>query len=204
MRVIVPFDPANPNTRLSAVLSTEERRDFAAAMLADVLDTVRAAGGTPEVLSTAPLDADAPVHVDERSLSTAVDDALGDGLPAAVVMADLALATPGALESLFDTPGDIVVAPGRGGGTNALVVRTPDFAVDYHGLSFRDHLAAADEADATVRTVDSFRLAVDVDERADLLDVLVHGDGPAVEWLEDAGFAVRVEDGAPVVVCDED
>lgn len=204
MRVIVPFDPANPNTRLSSVLSPDERREFATTMLADVLDTVRAAGGVPEVLATAPVDTDAPVQVDERSLSTAVTDALADGLPAAVVMADLALATPAALESLFDTTADVVIAPGRGGGTNALVVRTDDFTADYHGLSFRDHVAAADVAGASVRTVDSFCLAVDVDERADLLDALVHGEGSAVEWLRDAGFRVGVEDGAPVLVREDD
>jgi 2-phospho-L-lactate guanylyltransferase len=203
MRVIVPFDPANPNTRLAAVLAPDERRDFADAMLAGVLDSVRAAGGRPEVLATAPVDADAPLCVDDRSLSAAVNAALAGDLPAAVVMADLALATPATIEALFETDADVAIAPGRGGGTNALVVRSPDFAVDFHGVSFRDHVAAAAAAGATVETVDSFRLAVDVDERADLLDVLVHGDGAAVEWLREAGFAVEVEDGAPVLVRDE-
>jgi 2-phospho-L-lactate guanylyltransferase len=203
MRVIVPFDPANPNTRLSAVLEPDERRDFAAAMLTDVIETVRAAGGSPAVLATAPVETDAPVQVDERSLSAAVNDALAHETLAGVVMADLALATPATIESLFEADGDVAIAPGRGGGTNALVVRSPEFAVDFHGVSFRDHVAAAEAAGASVETVDSFRLAVDVDERADLLDVLVHGDGPAVEWLHDAGFAVQVEDGTPVLVRDE-
>lgn len=200
MRVIVPFDPSNPNSRLAAVLSPDERRDFAEVMLADVLRTVREAGGSPAVLSTAPVDVDAPVTVDDRSLSVGVNDALAESLPTAVVMADLALATPESLEALFATDGDVVIAPGRGGGTNALVVRAEAFAVDYHGVSFRDHVAAAEGVDADLATVDSFHLAVDVDERADLLDVLVHGEGPAVEWLRDAGFRVESEEGAPRVV----
>ena len=203
MRTLVPFDPTNPNTRLSALLSEDERRAFATAMLADVLDSVRRAGGTPTVLASAPLDGDvdAPVTVDDRPLSVAVNDALA-ALPAAVVMADLALATPEAVQRLYDADGDVVVAPGRGGGTNALVVRHPDFDVDYHGVSFRDHLAAADAAGATVETVDSFRLAVDVDEPTDLLDVLVHGSSEAADWLRDAGFRVTVGDGTPTVVRD--
>ncbi|MFB6269126.1 MAG: 2-phospho-L-lactate guanylyltransferase [Halobacterium sp.] len=212
MRVIVPFDPSEPNTRLSSLLSPVERREFAAAMLADVLAAVRGAGGNPEILASAPLDdaptavrdaaAGVPVTVDDRTLSAAVNAALDEGLPAAVVMADLALADADALADLFDTEGDVVVAPGRGGGTNALVVRSDAFAVDYHGVSFRDHVEAAERVGASVTTVDSFRLAVDVDAAADVLDVLVHGDGRAADWLRDAGFRVAVEDGAPTVVRD--
>jgi 2-phospho-L-lactate guanylyltransferase len=233
MRVIVPFDPSDPNTRLSSLLSPAERREFAAAMLRDVLVAVRDAGGQPTVLSTTPFDevstthdeastthdeastthdeastssgeagdpSDVAVTVDDRSLSVAVNDALADDLPAAVVMADLALATPAALSALFGTEGDVVIAPGRGGGTNALVVRHPDFAVDYHGVSFTDHVDAAEAVGAAVSTVDSFRLAVDVDEPADVLDLLVHGDGAAAAWLRDAGFRVAVEDGDQTVV----
>jgi 2-phospho-L-lactate guanylyltransferase len=230
MRVIVPFDPSDPNTRLSSLLSPAERREFATAMLRDVLAAVREAGGQPTVLSTTTLDeaptsrddsptnrdeaptgrdengdassvvADVPVTVDDRPLSTAVNDAIAEELPAAVVMADLALATPTALSRLFATEGDVVIAPGRGGGTNALVVRHPDFAVDYHGVSFADHVDAAEAVGASVSTVDSFRLGVDVDEPADVLDLLVHGDGAAAAWLRDAGFRVAVEDGDPTVV----
>ncbi|CQH60631.1 2-phospho-L-lactate guanylyltransferase [Halobacterium hubeiense] len=201
MQTLVPFDPTNPNTRLSALLSEDERRAFATEMLSDVLDAVRRAGGEPVVLASAPLDGDvdAPVTVDDRPLSVAVNDALA-ALPAAVVMADLALATPEAVQRLYDAGGDVVVAPGRGGGTNALVVRHRDFDVDYHGVSFRDHLAAADAAGAAVETVDSFRLAVDIDEPTDLLDVLVHGNRGAADWLRDAGFRVAVDDGTPTVV----
>jgi 2-phospho-L-lactate guanylyltransferase len=201
MRTVVPFDPRNPNSRLSSVLSADQRREFAAALLADVLDAVRAAGGSPEVLASAAVDRDvaAPVTVDSRSLSAAVNGALDDGLPCAVVMADLALATPDALGRLYGTDADVGIAPGTEGGTNALAVRTPAFSVDYHGASFADHTAAADAAGASVETVDSFRLAVDVDDAGDLVDVLVHGDGRATDWLRDAGFEVGVRDGDPVV-----
>ncbi|UVE50697.1 2-phospho-L-lactate guanylyltransferase [Haloferax larsenii] len=202
MRVVVPFGAQSPKTRLAPLLDGAERRDFAVAMLRDVLDAVCDAGGTPLVLADAPLDApiDAPVAVDDRPLTDAVNNQLAAGTPVAVVMADLALATPEALTRLFETAGDVVAAPGLGGGTNALVVRHPDFSVDYHGASIADHRRLADEAGATFVEVDSLRLAVDVDEPADFVDVLLHGEGRAHEWVVDAGIRLQRGDGRVGVV----
>jgi 2-phospho-L-lactate guanylyltransferase len=196
MRVLVPYDAERPKTRLGDVLDADERAAFAAAMLHDVLDAVRAAGHEPTVLATAPVAVDAPVTVDERPLTPAVNGALvaADG-PRAVVMADLALATPRTVGRLCAADGDVVVAPGRGGGTNALVVRHPAFRVDYHGASYLDHLRAARAVGATVREVDSFRLGTDVDDPDDLADLLVHGDGAARDWLRDAGFRLATGGG---------
>lgn len=205
MRVVVPFAVETPKTRLGDVLDADERADFAAAMLADVLAAIRATGNEPAVLATAPVEVDAPVSVDDRALTEAVNAALAatDG-PVAVVVADLAIATPAALERLFTAGGDgggdgstadVAIAPGRAGGTNGLVVRHPDFRVDYHGASYLDHRRIADSIGAEVAVVDSHRLATDVDTRADLVEVLLHGEGRALEWLEDAGFELAVEGG---------
>ncbi|QPV64372.1 2-phospho-L-lactate guanylyltransferase [Halosimplex litoreum] len=204
MRVVVPFAPERPKTRLAPVLDEAERVAFARAMLDDTLsalstlDRERGVSVDPLVLSTAPLDCDAPVVVDDRSLTEAVNDHVpaddGDA-PVAVVMADLALATPDALGRLFEPEADVVIAPGRGGGTNAVVVRAPEFRVDYHGASVRDHREIAREAGLSVAHVDSFRLATDVDEPADLVEVVLHGTGAAAAWLHDAGFSVVTADG---------
>lgn len=202
MDVLVPFSATRPKTRLSDTLTADERRAFARTMLDDVLAAVADAGGSPRVLATDQVDVDVPVTVDDRSLTTAVNDALADSTPVAVVMSDLALATPRVLSSLFATDGDVVIAPGRGGGTNALVVRDPDFTVDYHGASCRDHREGAAAVDATVREFDSHRLATDVDERADLAELLLHGEGAARDWLVDAGFEVAVDEGRVGVVRD--
>ncbi|MFB6160452.1 MAG: 2-phospho-L-lactate guanylyltransferase [Haloferacaceae archaeon] len=206
MRVLVPFDADRPKTRLAEVLDGAERRAFARAMLRDVLAAVRGAGEDPDVLATAPVEwagepPDAPVTVDDRPLTAAVNAALDDaGRPLGVVMADLPLLTPAGVERARAATGDVVVAAGRGGGTNALVVRHPDFRVDYHGASYLDHLRAARSAGASVRELDSRRFATDVDEPADLVEVLVHGDGAAVEWLRDAGFRLDAGDGRVDVV----
>jgi len=197
MRVVVPFGADRPKSRLSPVLDPEERQVLARTMLDDVLDALASAGHEPTVVATAPVECDAPVEVDDRPLTDAVDDRLPDvgDEPVAVVMADLALATPEALDRLFAPDADVVFAPGRGGGTNALVVRHPDFHVDYHGASIRDHREIARTVGAGRATVDSFRLATDVDEPADLVEVLLHAEGRAATWLREAGFTVTATDG---------
>ena len=198
MHVVVPYTTREPKSRLAGVLAPDERRAFARAMRDDVVAAVRAAGETPTVLTTEPLDdgVDAPVVVDDRPLTPAVNAILAEEAESAVgvVMADLPLATPDALARLFESDGDVVVAPGRGGGTNALVVRDPAFRVDYHGASYRDHRRIAADAGLSVAVVDSMRLATDVDEPADLAEVLLHGEGAARAWLTDAGFELAVAD----------
>ena len=201
MRVIVPYAPHKPKTRLANTLSVNERMEFADAMLADVLATVRATNHKPEVLATAPIKAEATVIVDDRSLTTAVNAVLAESEEiVTVVMADLALATPDTLERLFETNGEVVLAPGRRGGTNALVARHPEFRVDYHGTSYLDHLEIAREVGAEVGVVDSHRLATDVDEREDLAEVLIHGSGESYEWLKSSGFSLSADGGRVNVV----
>ena len=195
MRTIVPFDATTPKTRLDPLLDVEERGAFARAMLDDVLGALAPTSADPVVLSTAPVDCEARVEVDDRPLTEAVNDHLAERPTAvAVVMADLALATPASLERLFDPDADVTLVPGRGGGTNALVARDPAFRVDYHGASYRDHRHIAEAAGASVATVDSFRLSTDVDEPSDLVEVLLHAsDGEAGSWLADRGFEVTIE-----------
>ncbi len=202
MRVVVPFDATRPKTRLDPVFDPAERDAFARAMLRDVLATLEAAAGVGglEVLATAPVDVDAPVTVDERPLTPAVNDALDAGGATAVVMADLALATPGAVGRLLETGGDVVLVPGRGGGTNALVARTPDFRVDYHGVSYRDHRRIAREVGAEVGAVDSYRLSTDVDDPEDLPEVLLHGGDESRAWLRERGFRLEASEGRVAAV----
>lgn len=202
MDVLVPFAATEPKTRLSPALEPDERTVFARAMLLDVCDAVDAAGVDPTVLSTAPIDCPWPVAVDDRPLSEAVNDRLDP--PAAVVMADLPLATGDVVERLLGMDADVGLAPGLGGGTNALVNRHPEFSVDYHGASIRDHRRIAREVGATTATVDSYRLAVDVDEPGDLVELFLHGEGRARDWLVDAGFEIEPTNGRVVAVRPDD
>ncbi len=135
---VIPFRPVNPKTRLSGLLSQAEREAFARAMLADVVGAVRAAGLDPIVLSTHPYDCPG---VEVRVAPAGLSDALNALLPTLegpvlVIMADLPLATPEAVRRIAGAPADVAIAPGRGGGTNAIHIRdTTQFHVDYYEIS---------------------------------------------------------------------
>jgi len=200
MRSIIPFAAVDAKTRLASVLDADERAAFSRVMLDAVVETVIEAGHEPTVLSTAPLDeptrpASTSVVVDDRPLTTAVNDQLAADSPTLVVMADLPLATADDIHRLTESNADVTLAPGLGGGTNAMVIREPAFRVDYHGASYLDHRAAATDLGATVETVDSRRLATDIDEPDDLAEILIHGDGAARAWLVAAGFELDAGDG---------
>jgi len=190
MRVYIPFDPRDPKTRLSSVLDDDERVELSFAMLEDVYEAVSETSHSPVVLSTLPLEREPvrgfDIEVCSKPLTPAVNAVLEkEEVPVAVVVADLPLVTPAAVELLFAHDEDFVVAPGRGGGTNAFVTRLPDFRVDYHGTSFLDHLEAAHELGADVGVVDSFRLLTDADEPEDLVEVLLHGEGRAAGFVRE-------------------
>lgn len=197
MRVLVPFDPRDPKSRLAPILSENERQEFARTMLKDVIEAIRETGITPEVLTPTRIEVrGASILVDDRPLSAAVNatlDATAD--PTAVVMADLPLITPSACSRLFEAQGKVVLARGLGGGTNALVTRHPDFEVDYHGTSYYDHLQATENSNISVTELDSFRFAVDIDQPEDLVEILLHGDGQARKWLTSRGFRLYTGDG---------
>jgi 2-phospho-L-lactate guanylyltransferase len=77
--------------------------------------------------------------------------------------------------------------------------------VDYRGASYRDHRRIAAAAGLSVEVVDSHRIATDVDEPADLAELLIHaeadaegggsGGDEAARWLRDAGFELDAAGG---------
>lgn len=209
MRVYVPYKPENAKSRLSPTLTPGERSELSWAMLSDVCRCIEATGNEPVVLTTREIDFDTETRVSEASLSEAVNATIRDaeptsGSPVAVVLADLGLVTPESVSKLFEPDTDVVLAPGRRCGTNALLTRSPAFSVDYHGTSFLDHRNGARRDGLTVDTIDSYRLGTDIDEPTDLVELLVHGRGGAKRYLEErfelAGEDIELERVAGQVV----
>ncbi|MEI6840426.1 MAG: 2-phospho-L-lactate guanylyltransferase [Methanomicrobiales archaeon] len=198
IEAVVPFKPVNPKSRLSSVLSTAERELFAEAMLTDVVLSLKEAGCIPFILSTVPLHcAHAEVKVSADELNPALNRLIGSTSgPLLIIMADLPLVTPGVVRRIISTPSDIALGPGRGGGTNAIFIKDRSrFHVDYYGASFIKHQKIADQAGLSCDTVDSFRLHTDVDEREDLVELMIHGHGKAVNFLKSCGFSLLIEKG---------
>lgn len=198
IRIVVPFKLDNAKSRLAPALNPEERRLLAFAMLRDVLDSVLGFGPAT-VLSRPGLDAaevgrDVEIQESELDLNDALNAFIAAeqsrGWPSSIliVMADLALLTQGEVAGIVRCPGDVVLCPGRGGGTNMILIRSPQFRTCYRGLSFPKHLDYARKAGLEATVFESFRAGSDIDCPEDLAEVLLHGRGRARKTLESLGF----------------
>ena len=192
MRILIPFKASNPKSRLSGILTAEERKKLAKLMLLDVIDVVRDFGQVV-VVSPLKLDVDVEIVVDSSDLDSVVNREMTN-VPVAVVMSDLPLLNHATLARFFSTEGDVVIAPGRKGGTNMLLVRKAGFRVSYHYGSFFKHLNFARQKGFRVSVFDSFFSSVDIDDESDLLELLLHGSGKrSSEFLREIGFMVKFE-----------
>lgn len=204
IQVVIPFKLDGAKSRLAPLLSLEERVGLAQAMLKDVTLTVSSAG--PVIILSRSghnhcLMPHARVIECDLDLSDALNSLIDNwqkkGWPAhlLIVMADLPLITERDVEGMIHTEGDVVIAPGRGGGTNLLLIRNPFFRVSYHELSFLKHLDLAEKRGLLVSVYYSYRCGCDMDEVSDLPEVLLHGHGLAKEWLEEMGFILSAGKG---------
>lgn len=194
--VVIPYKPINPKTRLSCILTEQERQNFAYMMLRDVVNAVRNAGCSPLILATADVKLDdVPVQILEEGLNETINGFCeGNDEPLAIVMADLALADRSSILSLLTSGGDMAIAPGRGGGTNAIYVRSAKtFQARYYGMSFEKHVNYGTDTGLMVKIIDSFRLYCDIDEQDDLIEVFIHNKGYSRNWLVEQGFEIAMK-----------
>lgn len=186
MKAIVPFKVANAKSRLSSLLSEEERTCLSRLMLKDITKTLSAAGVEVTLLTTAPFEwDDARVVVSEKELNAALNEYLStQSDPVMIVMSDVPLITVKNVRDMCDSKADLVITPGRGGGTNVQLIRHPDrYHVDYYGASFLDHVRIARENGLTIEVFDSFNVSSDIDEIGDLVELYIHSQGAAAEYL---------------------
>ena len=198
VHIVIPFKARGAKSRLSSLLNPPERRLFAFAMLRDVLRAVLAQGratilSRPE-LRIEEVGMDAEIVESELELNDALNSLIskevGRGWPSdiLIVMADLALLREKEVKEILDCQGDVVLCPGRGGGTNMILIRNPKFRTCYHGLSFPKHMAYAQQSKLDISVFESFRAGCDIDEPQDLAEVLLHSEGEAKKALEMMGF----------------
>jgi 2-phospho-L-lactate guanylyltransferase len=198
VRIIVPFKPNGAKSRLSSVLSPEERRLFAFAMLGDVLNIAEGFGEIT-ILSRSGFNEFLPIRgfeivESERDLNDALNELIelnsemGWPYDLLIVMADLALITREDFHGILQTNGDVVLSPGRGGGTNMILIRDLRFRTCFEGISFLKHYESAQQQGLVVGIFASYRSGCDIDEPSDILEVLLHGKGGAKILLQSWGF----------------
>lgn len=153
---VVPFKSSGCKTRLSSILSGEQRWLLAVAMLRDVLRSLRSIGmvtvlARPGMSGDLIADLNASLRFSELELGDAlnelIDENAASGWPAdlLIVMADLPLIREEDVLGIVGVPGGVVLAPGRGGGTNMILIRDGRFRTRYMGLSFAKHQREAEE-----------------------------------------------------------
>ena len=204
MKIVVPFKRKNAKSRLAGILTPDERDTLAMNMLRDVmgaLDGFEVDLLTSSMLSNTDVDFSSCILLSDYGLNEALNEYLDsraeqDNDSVMIVMADLPLISSKHISEIAGLDADVVIAPGKGGGTNILYIKDPSgFHVDYYGASFLDHLRIARESGASVEVYDSFAVSTDIDEPDDLVELLMHGDGNASRMLTDYGFDVAVRDG---------
>ncbi|HQJ62573.1 MAG TPA: 2-phospho-L-lactate guanylyltransferase, partial [Methanothrix soehngenii] len=146
IHVIIPFKAREGKSRLSSALKPAERRLFAFAMLRDVLAAVFGQGRTTilsrQEFRAEELGIDVEILQSELELNDALNSLISHQAdldwPAdiLIVMADLPLLREKEIRGILSCQGDVVLCPGRGGGTNMILIRSPKFRTCYHGLSF--------------------------------------------------------------------
>ncbi len=204
MKIVVPFKRNNAKSRLAGILTPEERDALAMNMLRDVMDALDGFEVdilTPSMLSNQEVDLSPHVLLSDYGLNEALNEYLNsraghDNDSVMIVMADLPLISSKHIKEIAGLDADVVIAPGKGSGTNILYIRDPSgFHVDYYGTSFLDHLRIAHESGSSVEVYDSFAVSTDIDETEDLVELMIHGNGRASRMLADSGFTVAVRDG---------
>ena len=225
-KAIIPFKKERAKSRLGGVLSEKEREEFAVRMLGDVLVALSESEiEEVEIISTCSeeqikedlklelnlesesklnLNVKLTVREDGRELNEVLNEEIKDEKePVLIIMADVPLATPESINEIISREEDVVITPGREGGTNALFLRKPyKFAVSYYGISCLKHIETAKRRDLSYAIHDSFFISTDIDEVDDLIELLIHGRSGgrsrsfSAEYLRGIGVSIHADNNS--------
>ncbi len=185
--VIIPVKRLdNAKSRLSSLLTDDERKQFCIKMLEDVLRTVKSTrrihevvvvSRDPAVLRIAETFGMAYFKEGKTGLNEAVSEAIGwcveRGATSVLVLpADIPLVTPTDLNRMLSLgeKASMVIFPSRSGkGTNALLLTPPNASPTFYGpSSFQRHVQEALKRKISLRRLRSPRIALDIDTIEDL------------------------------------
>ena len=196
--ILLPIkNPDNPKSRLSELMTLDDRRSLAWAMYADVARAIAASGTRASVFVVTGFEA-AREHAlsmgfevlfenEQVSESESVDNAsrilAARGFEAVLRLpGDIPLLRPHDVDELITaeipTPGALMVPSFDGTGTNALM-RTPPklFPSRFGPNSLAHHKEEALRAGAACTVLENPRIALDIDEPSDLRRFMAMGKG---------------------------
>ena len=180
---------------LSEALTLVQRRELVLRMLADVLNAIRGARSIVGTIVVSPDEevlkfarANGAFGVVEpgielnKALKLAVDYAVVEGASSVLILpSDLPLLRGADIENIIamaSPPQDVVIAPSKDNGTNALLLLPPSVInLRFGGESLPSHLAEARRVGIRPRIYRSVNVAIDVDDVEDLLKVETNGLG---------------------------
>jgi len=187
--VIIPVKRLDSaKSRLSPLLTADERKQFCLKMLEDILKTVKSTksinqtvviSNDPEVFHAASKFFAAYLKERKTGLNEAVSEAIGwcieRGATSVLVLpADIPSVTPADLNRMLalGEKASMVISPSRSGkGTNALLLTPPNACPTFYGpCSFQRHLEEASKRRISFRRFRSQRIALDIDTVEDLTD----------------------------------
>ena len=185
--VIIPVKRLdNAKSRLSSLLTDDERKQFCLKMLEDVLRTVKSTKRAHEtvVVSKDPMVSEIAKNFDaaylkerktglNKTVSEAIDWCVKRGATSVLFLpADIPLVAPTDLNRIFTLreKASMVISPSRNGkGTNALLLTPPNVSPTFYGpRSFQRHIKEAKKLKISFHRYRSPRIALDIDTVEDL------------------------------------
>lgn len=201
---------SNAKTRLSPTLTDIERENLLKSMLKDVTRVLKNCVDDVLVISS---DTDVLEFVKKLNvqrmkeegntdlngaLTQAVDYCSSYCSKVLIVPSDIPLIKEGHVNKILSKGKevDMVIAPAKGGGTNALLCPTKKMKMKFGECSFFEHLKEAQKNGFSHSVYDSFYLSLDVNTAEDLGEIMLHGKNTETRaFLKDLNLKVRSNHG---------
>ncbi len=201
---------SHAKTRLSPTLTSNERENLLKSMLKDVIKILRKTVHNVLVISS---DKDVLRFVNDLnviSLEEEGDKDLNSALAQAmdycsdncsrvlIIPSDVPLIKENHVEEMLNLGEEIevVIAPSKGGGTNALLCPVKAMEMKFGDCSFFEHLREAENNMLHWFIYDSFYLSMDVNTAEDLGEIIIHGRGTETRnFLKELGLKVYSNHG---------
>lgn len=208
---IIPVSKfSQAKTRLSPTLTPLERENLLKAMLKDVINKIKDSVQGVVVISS---DKDVLNFVSQfdvvcltekgktdlnGALMQAVNWCSEQAHQVLIIPSDIPLIRKSQTQEIIGLAEKwpVIIAPAKGGGTNALLIPTHGVQMRFGDCSFFQHLKQAQKSSLPCYIYDSFYLSLDVNTAEDLGEIIIHGSGTETrKFLKSIGLKVKSNHG---------